>query len=135
MSSSSRRRVASPPRGVGKLRMDRQPIVTRISGKASSLHDYQLIADKQLISVDELKLYLKNFRSDPSLPIGRRKEIDNVMKKARANTNDYWDKKLLEVEEKDPNRWRHTGYKKMYIEGESSSESDRETFRYNRVHR
>lgn len=70
---------------------------------------------------------------DPSLPIGRRKEIDNVMKKARANTNDYWDKKLLEVEEKDPNRWRHTGYKKMYIEGESSSDSDRDSFRYNRV--
>lgn len=74
------------------------------------------------------------FHPDPSLPIGRRKEIDNVMKKARANTNDYWDKKLLEVEEKDPNRWRHTGYKKMYIEGESSSESDRESFRYSRVH-
>lgn len=55
------------------------------------------------------------------------------MKKARANTNDYWDKKLLEVEEKDPNRWRHTGYKKMYIEGESSSDSDRDSFRYNRV--
>lgn len=68
------------------------------------------------------------------MPIGRRKEIDNVMKKARANTNDYWDKKLLEVEEKDPNRWRHTGYKKMYIEGESSSDSDRDSFRYNRVH-
>lgn len=34
MSSSSRRRVASPPRG-GKLRMDRQPIVTRISGNIS----------------------------------------------------------------------------------------------------
>lgn len=33
MSSSSRRRIVSPPRsGVGKLRMDRQPIVTRISG-------------------------------------------------------------------------------------------------------
>lgn len=47
------------------------------------------------------------------------------MKKARANTNDYWDKKLLEVEEKDPNRWRHSGYKKMYIEGESSSDSER----------
>lgn len=73
------------------------------------------------------------FFLDPSLPIGRRKEIDNVMKKARANTNDYWDKKLLEVEEKDPNRWRHTGYKKMYIEGESSSDSDRDSFRYNRV--
>ncbi|XP_055307539.1 serine/arginine repetitive matrix protein 1 isoform X1 [Sitodiplosis mosellana] len=101
MSSSNRRRVASPPRGgVGKLRMDRQRIPERIS--------------------------------DPSLPMGRRKEIDNVMKKARANTNDYWDKKLLEVEEKDPNRWRHTGYKKMYIEGESSSESDRESFRYSR---
>uniref|UniRef100_A0A1B0A390 Uncharacterized protein n=1 Tax=Glossina pallidipes TaxID=7398 RepID=A0A1B0A390_GLOPL len=65
--------------------------------------------------------------NDPSLPAGKRREIDNVMKKARANTNDYWDKKLLEVEEKDPNRWRHTGYKKMYIEGETSScESDRE---------
>lgn len=65
--------------------------------------------------------------TDPSLPAGKRREIDNVMKKARANTNDYWDKKLLEVEEKDPNRWRHTGYKKMYIQGESSSgESERE---------
>ncbi|XP_067628669.1 serine/arginine repetitive matrix protein 1 isoform X2 [Eurosta solidaginis] len=64
---------------------------------------------------------------------GKRREIDNVMKKARANTNDYWDKKLLEVEEKDPNRWRHTGYKKMYIQGESSSgESDHNGgFRYN----
>lgn len=71
--------------------------------------------------------------SDPSLPIGRRKEIDNVMKKARANTNDYWDKKLLEVEEKDPNRWRHSGFKKMYIEGDSSSGSDHESYRYNRV--
>ncbi|XP_036334133.1 serine/arginine repetitive matrix protein 1 isoform X2 [Rhagoletis pomonella] len=71
--------------------------------------------------------------TDPSLPAGKRREIDNVMKKARANTNDYWDKKLIEVEEKDPNRWRHTGYKKMYIQGESSSgESDREGgFRYN----
>lgn len=68
-----------------------------------------------------------SFILDPSLPAGKRREIDNVMKKARANTNDYWDKKLLEVEEKDPNRWRHTGYKKMYIQGESSSgESDRE---------
>lgn len=46
------------------------------------------------------------------------------MKKARANTGDFWDKKLLEVEEKDPNRWRHTGYKKMYIEGDSSSGSE-----------
>ncbi|XP_017148204.1 basic salivary proline-rich protein 1 isoform X1 [Drosophila miranda] len=66
--------------------------------------------------------------TDPSLPAGKRREIDNVMKKARANTtNDYWDKKLIEAEEKDPNRWRHTGYKKMYIQGESSSgDSDRE---------
>ncbi|XP_023165059.1 serine/arginine repetitive matrix protein 1 isoform X1 [Drosophila hydei] len=67
--------------------------------------------------------------TDPSLPAGKRREIDNVMKKARANTtNDYWDKKLIEAEEKDPNRWRHTGYKKMYIQGESSSgESERDT--------
>lgn len=59
---------------------------------------------------------------DPSLPMGRRKEIDSVMKKARANSGDYWDKKLLDIEEKDPNRWRHTGFKKMYIEGDSSPE-------------
>lgn len=71
---------------------------------------------------------------DPSLPIGKRKEIDNVMKKARANEYDrpIWDKKLLEAEEKDPNRWRHSGYKKMYIEDESSSDSGNEAFRYNR---
>lgn len=71
-------------------------------------------------------LYLHLFFLDPTLTIGKRKEIDNVMKKARAgaSTNEYWDKKLLEVEEKDPNRWRHTGYKKMYIEGESSSDSE-----------
>lgn len=55
------------------------------------------------------------------------------MKKARAgSTNEYWDKKLLEAEEKDPNRWRHSGYKKMYIEDESSSDSGNEAFRYNR---
>ncbi|GAB0089502.1 serine/arginine repetitive matrix protein 1 [Sergentomyia squamirostris] len=59
--------------------------------------------------------------TDPSLPAGKRKEIDNLMKKARASTGAYWDKKLLEVEEKDPNRWRHSGYKKLYIEGETSS--------------
>uniref|UniRef100_A0A182LSF3 Uncharacterized protein n=1 Tax=Anopheles culicifacies TaxID=139723 RepID=A0A182LSF3_9DIPT len=64
--------------------------------------------------------------TDPSHPAGKRKEIDNVMKKARAFPNETWDKKLLEVEEKDPNRWRHTGYKKLYIEDDpSSSDSER----------
>ncbi|GLV44341.1 uncharacterized protein CBL_12363 [Carabus blaptoides fortunei] len=60
--------------------------------------------------------------TDPSLPAGRRREIDTVMKKARSspNSNGYWDKKLLEVEAKDPNRWRHSGYKAMYIGGSSS---------------
>lgn len=47
-----------------------------------------------------------------------------MMKKARANNSgDYWDKKLLDIEEKDPNRWRHTGFKKMYIEGDSSPDN------------
>ncbi|KAL9697248.1 hypothetical protein quinque_000689 [Culex quinquefasciatus] len=63
--------------------------------------------------------------TDPSHPAGKRKEIDNVMRKARAFPNETWDKKLLEAEEKDPNRWRHTGFKKMYIEEDaSSSDSD-----------
>lgn len=56
------------------------------------------------------------------------------MKKARqqGQTNEYWDKKLLEVEERDPNRWKHTGYKKMYVNnnGRRSNSEDREKFRY-----
>ncbi|XP_018580050.1 serine/arginine repetitive matrix protein 1 isoform X2 [Anoplophora glabripennis] len=67
--------------------------------------------------------------TDPSLPAGRRREIDNVMKKARAQTSPtsgaFWDKKLLEVEAKDPNRWRHSGYKSLYIDGSSSPSSGR----------
>ncbi|RVE41547.1 hypothetical protein evm_013801 [Chilo suppressalis] len=59
-------------------------------------------------------------RQDPSNPAGRRKEIDNVMKRARQASPGSWDRKLLEVEEKDPNRWRHTGYKQMYLNGSGS---------------
>lgn len=73
--------------------------------------------------------------------VGKRKEIVNVMRKARDNPNDYWDKKLLEVEERgifyqkfvclifiksifpDPGRWRHSGFKKLYVEGEGPSRS------------
>ncbi|CAH1985577.1 unnamed protein product [Acanthoscelides obtectus] len=62
--------------------------------------------------------------TDPSLPAGRRREIDNVMKKARAQKSPtsgaFWDKKLLEVEAKDPNRWRHSGYKSLYMDGSRS---------------
>ncbi|XP_047039024.1 serine/arginine repetitive matrix protein 1 isoform X2 [Helicoverpa zea] len=58
--------------------------------------------------------------NDPSNPAGRRKEIDNVMKRARQGSPGSWDRKLLEVEEKDPNRWRHTGYKQLYLEGSRS---------------
>lgn len=62
--------------------------------------------------------HLSPSSTDPSHPAGKRKEIDNVMKKARQQpANEYWDKKLLEAEEKDPNRWKHTGYKKMVYEG------------------
>jgi hypothetical protein len=46
------------------------------------------------------------------------------MKKARqASPNEYWDKKLLEAEEKDPGRWKHSGYKKMYVNGVRKSRS------------
>lgn len=46
------------------------------------------------------------------------------MKKARQQpANEYWDKKLLEAEEKDPNRWKHSGYKKMYVNGVRKSRS------------
>ncbi|XP_014468592.1 PREDICTED: serine/arginine repetitive matrix protein 1 [Dinoponera quadriceps] len=47
----------------------------------------------------------------------KRKEIDNVMRKARESQSSYWNKKLLEAEERDPNRWRHSGYKELYVGG------------------
>lgn len=65
-----------------------------------------------------------NFAASPP----RRKEIDNVMKKARKEgtvQSQYWNKKLLEVEEKDPNRWRHSGYKELYGEKSSSRSKSR----------
>jgi NF-kappa-B-activating protein len=62
--------------------------------------------------------------------LGKRKEIDNVMKKARQQpANEYWDKKLLEAEEKDPNRWKHTGYKKMYVNGSPMQRKSRSPIR------
>ncbi|XP_048524162.1 serine/arginine repetitive matrix protein 1 isoform X2 [Dendroctonus ponderosae] len=94
---SSRRRSRSRERKnlSSKLRMDKNALPTRIT--------------------------------DPSLPAGRRREIDNVMKKARAhnspNSSAIWEKKLLEVEAKDSNRWRHSGYKSLYLDGGSSSRS------------
>ncbi|KAK6624168.1 hypothetical protein RUM43_004519 [Polyplax serrata] len=66
-------------------------------------------------------------RQKPASP-PRRKEIDNVMKKARREgvaQSQYWTKKLLEVEEKDPNRWRHSGYKELYGEKSSSRSKSR----------
>ncbi|XP_026314933.1 serine/arginine repetitive matrix protein 1 isoform X2 [Hyposmocoma kahamanoa] len=60
-------------------------------------------------------------RPNPSNPAGRRKELDNVMKRARQASPGSWDRKLLEVEEKDPNRWRHTGYKQLYVDGAGSA--------------
>ncbi|XP_068909132.1 serine/arginine repetitive matrix protein 1 isoform X1 [Tenebrio molitor] len=101
---SSRRRSRSRERSknantASKLRMDTKPQTPRITGN----------------------------QAYPSLPAGRRREIDTVMKKARAspNSNAYWDKKLLEVEAKDPNRWRHSGYKSLYMDGSSSPSSGR----------
>lgn len=124
--------------------MDREPTSTKFTGSLSSILIYKIQCfdnpeyQNGLQSTTSLAL-TPNISSlpDPSHPAGKRREIDNVMKKARAGTNDYWDKKLLEVEEKDPNRWRHTGFKKMYIEGDENSssggESDRDSnYRYKR---
>lgn len=94
------------------MRMDRKPNATRISGEMRP----------RPTSLDHRKLTTP--LPDPSHPAGKRKEIDNVMKKARQQpTNEYWDKKLLEAEEKDPNRWKHTGYRKMYVPHERKSRS------------
>lgn len=129
MSSISRRRELSPRNS--KLRMDRKPTHTKITGKCVNFLFKRYINSNKFLIID------------PSLPAGKRKEIDNVMKKARALPNDYWDKKLIEAEEKDPNRWRHTGYKKLYIEGDNGSlENERvligtsggDSYRYSNQH-
>ena len=52
------------------------------------------------------------------------------MRKARQQpANEYWDKKLLEAEEKDPNRWKHSGFKKMYVNGGPMIRKSRSPFR------
>ncbi|XP_015524056.1 serine/arginine repetitive matrix protein 1 isoform X1 [Neodiprion lecontei] len=56
---------------------------------------------------------------------GKRRELDNMMRKARESQSSYWNKKLLEVEERDPNRWRHSGYKELYIGGTTGGEPSR----------
>lgn len=96
------------------MRMDRKPNATRISGEMRPRPPF----------LEQRKL--TTTLPDPSHPAGKRKEIDNVMKKARQQpTNEYWDKKLLEAEEKDPNRWKHTGYRKMYIPHGNSERKSR----------
>lgn len=92
--SSKRRSRSRDKKLPSKLRMDAKPPTPRITG----------ILWKSCNVIISCRSF-----TDPSLPAGRRKEIDNVMKKARANTSPtsgaFWDKKLLEVEAKDPNRY------------------------------
>lgn len=57
----------------------------------------------------------------------KHKELNTVMRKARESQSNYWNRKLLEVEARDPNRWRHSGYKEMYI-GESSNKESKKFF-------
>lgn len=104
-------RVGSRMTPSSRMRMDRKPNATRISGESASTRSSRAVVKTSCVS-------------DPSHPAGKRKEIDNVMKKARQQpANEYWNKKILEVEEKDPNRWKHTGFKKMYVNGVRKSRS------------
>ncbi|CAG7786139.1 unnamed protein product [Allacma fusca] len=41
-------------------------------------------------------------------------ELDRVVKRAREERSSYWNKRVLEAEEKDPNRWGHSGFKELY---------------------
>lgn len=108
--SSLRRRT--PPVEGSRMRMDRRPNATRISGNKS--HDLQW----------HHPTHPSLSSKDPSHPAGKRKEIDNVMKKARQQPpNEYWDKKLLEAEDKDPGRWKHSAYAKIYVNGTRRSRS------------
>ncbi|XP_027843861.2 serine/arginine repetitive matrix protein 1 isoform X1 [Aphis gossypii] len=56
-----------------------------------------------------------------------RRELENVVKRARKDRDQsqYWINKVLEAEEKDPNRWKHSGYKELYSDRRSRSISRR----------
>ncbi|EEB16604.1 conserved hypothetical protein [Pediculus humanus corporis] len=86
------------------------------------------IRDVQAEESKKARRMMSKFVSTAASP-PRRKEIDNVMKKARregtTGQSQYWNKKLLEAEEKDPNRWRHSGYKELYGEKSSSRSKSR----------
>ncbi|XP_047098772.1 serine/arginine repetitive matrix protein 1-like isoform X1 [Schistocerca piceifrons] len=72
------------------------------------------------LRMDSYSSSSRSNRARASTP--RKRELDKVMKKARRdgpNQSSYWNKKLLEVEEKDPNRWRHSGFKELYGGGSS----------------
>ncbi|KAK0086876.1 hypothetical protein PV325_002318 [Microctonus aethiopoides] len=92
----NRRRGGTSASGSSKMRMDTSVSQSRAHGESSS-----------------------------SSSTGKRKELDNVMRKARESQSSYWNKKLLEVEERDPNRWRHSGYKELYVGGANSGETSR----------
>lgn len=84
-----------------------RPFLVRVSYEwtaGPSSHESQVTLGMFIV---DSRFYFNCNVTDPSLPAGRRREIDTVMKKARSspNSNGYWDKKLLEVEAKDPNRY------------------------------
>jgi len=56
-----------------------------------------------------------------------RRELENVVKRARKDRDQsqYWINKVLEAEEKDPNRWKHSGFKELYTDRRSRSISRR----------
>lgn len=68
-------------------------------------------------SSSKMRMDTSSSQSRPHESSGKRKELDSVMRKARESQSSYWNKKLLEAEERDPNRWRHSGYKELYIGG------------------
>lgn len=46
----------------------------------------------------------------------KKSELDRVVKRAREDdrASSFWNKKILEEEEKDPERWGHSGFKELY---------------------
>lgn len=86
-------------RDVDRLKKERISSKLRMDSNAPSLTKY----------------YSENLR--------KHKELDTVMRKAREFQSNYWNKKILEVEERNPHRWRHSGYKEMYVSGTSSENS------------